>query len=91
MAGGDAGDIEDELGDLLFTTINLARKLHIDPGRALRNSTAKFEARFRRMEEAAGGDDALEAMSADKMEALWQQIKAVDANETAKPGKLTDK
>jgi ATP diphosphatase len=86
MAGGDTDAIEDELGDLLFTAINLARKLQMDPGRALRRSSAKFEARFRRLEDAAGGDDALAEMSPDKMEALWQEIKTADSDEPHEPG-----
>ena len=49
-AGADAGRLEDELGDLLFTCVNAARKLGIDPEQALRHGNAKFETRFRRME-----------------------------------------
>ena len=75
LAGGDADEIEDELGDLLFVATNLARQLKLDPGRALRRATAKFERRFRALEQAAGSREALEAMSLDDMEALWQRVK----------------
>ena len=75
IASGDRNSMEDELGDLLFVATNLARKLNIDPGTALRRSSAKFERRFRAMEEAAGGDDALKDMDLENMESLWQSIK----------------
>jgi ATP diphosphatase len=75
MQSGQAEDMEDELGDLLFVVTNLARQLNIDPAKALRRANAKFELRFRAIEEAAGSRAALEAMSLDEMEALWQQAK----------------
>ncbi len=79
MAAGDRDAMEDELGDLLFVAVNLARQLDIDPGTALRRSNAKFEQRFRAMEEAAGGQDGLDAMSLDEMEDLWQGTKRLQA------------
>jgi ATP diphosphatase len=75
MASGDRDAMEDELGDLLFVATNLARQLDIDPGTALRRGNAKFERRFRAMEDAAGGQGGLEAMGLEAMEALWQEIK----------------
>lgn len=48
--GGDPVRLKDEIGDLLFCCVNLARKLDIDPEQALRHGNAKFERRFRRME-----------------------------------------
>ncbi len=69
----DRRALEDEMGDILFAAANLARKLDIDPEAALRQATAKFERRFRRVEtlaaERAAGTD-LEAL-----EALWQEVK----------------
>ncbi len=75
MASGDRDAMEDELGDLLFVATNLARQLDIDPGTALRRGNAKFERRFRAMEDAVGGHDGLADMELDDMEALWQKIK----------------
>lgn len=70
---GDADRIEDEVGDLLFAAVNLARKLGVDAEGALRRATAKFESRFRAMEETAG--DAFAGLDLDAKEALWQEVK----------------
>jgi len=75
MSAGDHDAMEDELGDLLFAAVNLARQLEIDPGSALRRSNAKFEQRFRAMEAAAGGHAALDPMGLADMETLWQEVK----------------
>jgi MazG family protein len=75
MLGGNIEEMEDELGDLLFVIANLARQLKIDPAKALRRANAKFELRFRAVEEAAGSRAALYRMDLDEMEALWQQVK----------------
>ena len=76
IAAGDCGQVEDEVGDLLFTVVNLARQLHLDPGAALRRANAKFEGRFRALERAAGSRAALERLTPDEMEALWTRVKA---------------
>lgn len=65
---------EEEIGDLLFAVVNLARHLNVDPEQALRVSNAKFERRFRLMEHAAGA--AFASLTLDEKEALWQQAKA---------------
>ena len=75
MAAGDRNAMEDELGDLLFVATNLARQLDVDPGTALRRSNAKFERRFRAMEDTVGGHDKLDSMELDEMETLWQKVK----------------
>ena len=75
MASGSSEAMEDELGDLMFVLTNLARQLRIDPARALRRSSAKFELRFRELEKRAGGENAMRDMSLDEMEALWQVVK----------------
>jgi ATP diphosphatase len=62
-----------ELGDLLFSVVNYARHLRVDPEAALREASAKFEARFRRVEAIA--DKPLNNMDIDALEALWQQAK----------------
>jgi MazG family protein len=75
MQSGNFEEMEDELGDLLFVVTNLARQLEIDPARALRRANAKFELRFRAVEDAAGSREALHRMGLDEMEDLWQQVK----------------
>lgn len=79
--GGDAAAIEDELGDLLFTTVNLARHLKVDPEFALRRASAKFRERFLAMERTAGGGEALAALGPDELNELWTQAKARASSE----------
>ena len=65
-----------ELGDLLFTVVNLSRHLGIDPEAALRGTNARFERRFRSMEQlAAGRGRALESLSAAEWDELWREAK----------------
>jgi XTP/dITP diphosphohydrolase/ATP diphosphatase len=70
---------EAELGDLLFTVVNLARHLKLDPESALRGANAKFRRRFQAMENAAGTSSALEQMSSAKLELLWAHAKQDEA------------
>jgi ATP diphosphatase len=63
-----------ELGDLLFSVVNYARHLGIDPEAALRDSSARFEARFRHVETAS--ERPLKEHDIEALEALWQQAKA---------------
>ena len=73
--GGEAR-LTDELGDLLFVCVNLARKLNIDAETALRGANFKFETRFRNMEEALKGIGCgLKGMELDAMEEVWQATK----------------
>jgi nucleoside triphosphate diphosphatase len=69
--------LTDELGDLLFAVVNLARRLSIDPETALRHANAKFDRRFRRVEAllAAQGKEPAKS-TLDEMEAAWEQAKA---------------
>jgi MazG family protein len=71
--------LSDEIGDLLFAVVNLARHLEVDAESSLRQANAKFERRFRRVEDAlhASGRRPADA-SLDEMEALWQQAKAAE-------------
>jgi XTP/dITP diphosphohydrolase/ATP diphosphatase len=79
----DAARVEEEFGDLLFTAVNLARHLKVDPESALRSANAKFRLRFAAMEAAAGGREGLESRSAPELEALWSDAKrAEDAVKT---------
>jgi MazG family protein len=74
--GAPAAERAMELGDLLFTAVNLARHLDIDPEAALRQANAKFERRFRRVEEAAAHEGRpMDGMTLDELEALWARAK----------------
>ncbi len=76
-AGREA--VEEELGDLLFTCINLARHLDLDADEALRRSNVKFERRFRRMEEAATAEGrSLAHSSAAELERDWERAKTLE-------------
>ena len=79
VAAGDAARLEDEMGDVLFAVVNLARHLGVDPETALRRSNAKFERRFRGVEDrlAAQGLTPDEA-GLDAMEAIWVGIKLAE-------------
>lgn len=67
----------EEIGDLLFTVVNLARHLRIDAEQALRNANSKFERRFREMElRCASQNIDLKSLSLNEMELLWQEAKA---------------
>jgi ATP diphosphatase len=71
--------LEDEIGDLLFVAMNLARKAKVDPGTALRRANAKYERRFRQMEvlaRAQGREFA--ALSLDEQSALWNDAKRIE-------------
>lgn len=73
LTSGDTAKVEEEIGDLLFTVVNLARKCDLDPELALHRASDKFSARFRAME-AAGKD--LKALTPDQLEALWANAKS---------------
>lgn len=77
VEGGRREEIEDELGDVLFSVVNLARALGIEAEAALDGAVRKFERRFRGVERrATAAGRRLEAMDLDAMEALWQAEKA---------------
>jgi len=67
-------EVESELGDLLFTVVNLGRHLGVDAEMALRGTNERFRERFRRMEGVAGQRD-LAAHSPEELEALWSEAK----------------
>ncbi|HET6804662.1 MAG TPA: nucleoside triphosphate pyrophosphohydrolase [Frateuria sp.] len=78
-SGAEAGRLEDELGDVLFVTANLARHAGVDFSRALRRANAKFERRFRHMEELAAAEGRpLAERSLAEQEALWHQAKQAE-------------
>lgn len=71
FSAGSAAEIRHELGDVLFSVINLARHLDVDPEVALRSATGRFERRFRSMEERAD----LTALDLTEMNRLWEDVK----------------
>jgi ATP diphosphatase len=76
-AAGDQQEIAAELGDILFTVANLARRLEVDAEAALRATNVKFERRFRRMEElAAASGQELQTLGLEALNALWDVAKA---------------
>lgn len=81
--------IEDELGDLLFTVVNLARRLDRDPEQALRRAGRKFDRRFRRVEALlAEQGKAPAAATLDEMEALWESAKQEERIGLTRPANL---
>jgi MazG family protein len=73
---GDRMRIREEVGDLIFTVVNLARALNVDCESSLEKTSDKFKLRFESMEAMAAsrGDD-LESMDLEEMETLWQESK----------------
>lgn len=76
VQGGDAVAIEHELGDLLFSIVNLARHLGCNPEMALRRQVERFQRRFEGVERELGPD--LRRHSLEVMEAAWQRAKATE-------------
>lgn len=74
-AGSDPARLTDEIGDLLFVCVNVARHARVDVSAALRHANAKFERRFRRMEQLAG-ESGLAALDLAGQDALWDAAKA---------------
>ena len=75
----DQRHIEEEIGDLLFVTANLARRLNVEPEEALRRANAKFTKRFQAMEALARKQgQVFESLSLEEQEALWQAVKAAE-------------
>jgi uncharacterized protein YabN with tetrapyrrole methylase and pyrophosphatase domain len=69
-------DIEGEVGDLLFTVVNLARYLAVDPESALKKTNRKFRRRFQYVEsKLKQGGSKLRSASLEEMESLWQEAK----------------
>ncbi|HEX2694568.1 MAG TPA: nucleoside triphosphate pyrophosphohydrolase [Acidobacteriota bacterium] len=79
VSEADADGIEEELGDLMFSLANAARKLGVNPELALRKANAKFVRRFRALEDElrSSGKD-LGKMSLEEMDAIWNRQKARD-------------
>jgi len=76
QADRDQNHIADEVGDILFVAVNIARFLGVDPETALARSNRKFERRFRYIETAVKNQDRkLQAVSLEEMDALWNEAK----------------
>jgi nucleoside triphosphate diphosphatase len=83
LEGGNADELAEETGDLLFALVNLARHVGADPETALRGTNAKFERRFAYIERAlAAKGRSLEDATLEEMDALWNEAKG----ETRRPG-----
>ncbi len=77
LASGDEEAIGDELGDVLFTVVNLARHLPVGAETALRGATSKFERRFRALEQAlVRRGIAPHDATAEQLDAVWQEVKS---------------
>ena len=78
--GGSSSQTEEEIGDLLFSVVNLARILRVNAALALHRTNVKFERRFREVERrlAAGGSAPAEA-GLERMDALWNQVKSEES------------
>lgn len=76
IKSGSAKGQKDEIGDLLYAVINLARHLNVDPDSALRGTNQKFMKRFNRMDEELKNDGkTLNDIKLEEMEELWQKVK----------------
>ncbi|GFZ58374.1 nucleoside triphosphate pyrophosphohydrolase [Pseudomonas amygdali pv. eriobotryae] len=76
MVDNDAEGIAEEVGDLLFSVVNLARHLKVDPETALRSANSKFDRRFRFIEQALRHiQRPIEECSLEEMDALWGEAK----------------
>jgi XTP/dITP diphosphohydrolase len=82
-ASGDRAHAQEELGDLLFTLVNVARWCGIDPEAGLAGTNRRFLDRFSRVETALGGE--VQGRSIRELEGLWQQAKAQIRAESGSP------
>jgi len=77
--GADPARLQDEIGDVLFVMVNLARHAGVDFSQALRHANAKFERRFRQMEQLAAADGtAFNERTLGEQEQLWQRAKQTE-------------
>lgn len=77
--GGEVSHIEEEIGDLLFTIANIARKVNVNAEEALQATNRKFMRRFESMESVVRASDrALDQLSLEEMDGLWDEAKAAE-------------
>ncbi len=78
IAGGNDGEINEELGDLLFAVVNLIRFLKRDPEQLLKESNAKFSHRFKLIEHmVADSGREWKSFSPDELDAMWNRAKTM--------------
>ncbi len=76
MKTRNANELSDEIGDLLFATASLARKLDVDPEQALKKALRKFRERFEKLEEEVHrSGKTFDAYTLDELEEIWQRVK----------------
>lgn len=79
IAAGDSKAVQAEFGDLLFTMVNLARHLKLEPEQALRYANGKFERRFRALESLLAADGvAMDAVDAEQLDNYWRRVKSLE-------------
>jgi MazG family protein len=79
LAAKNSTQVEEEIGDLLFVAVNLARFLEVDPEIALKKANRKFSARFRAMEDLARAKgQPFAVLPREKMEQLWEETKRAE-------------
>jgi len=83
IASGDRSHAQEELGDVLFTLVNVARWCDLDPDAGLAGTNRRFLDRFSRVEAALGGD--LQGKGISELEGLWRQAKAEIRAERSAP------
>jgi tetrapyrrole methylase family protein/MazG family protein len=84
VTSGERAHVREELGDVLFTIVNLARRLGVDSEAALRTANVKFRERFAAMERMAGGGArALAGRSLEDLEVLWKRAKDHEAGQVS--------
>jgi tetrapyrrole methylase family protein/MazG family protein len=82
IASNDSSRVEHEIGDLLFTVVNLSRFLQVNPENALRKANARFRERFAYIEEkVAEAGKSLEEVSLEEMDRLWDEAKDLNEDE----------
>jgi len=78
LATQSESEVAEEMGDVLFTCVNLARHLGLDAETSLRNASGKFEQRFANMEAMAAADNTpLAGMDEEQLDDLWKQAKRI--------------
>jgi uncharacterized protein YabN with tetrapyrrole methylase and pyrophosphatase domain len=78
---GDVDAVQEEIGDLLFAAVNLARLAGTHPTTALSRASTKFQARFERLEQVARERDIrIESAGLEALDALWNEVKREEAS-----------